>query len=110
MRNSWCYRDVKMLGFRCPLSVNLKQHNLRRDLRDLRILLFEFLLLEKLSPVRRLLFLPNEVNVVSVFTSQNKVLNVSRYASHGFLESLGLTMAKPLKSREWYGMDFTFLL
>lgn len=65
------YREVKMLGFHCPLGVNLKEHEPYRDLEDLRIQLSKFLLLEKPSPVRKLLFLPNEVNTVSVFTSQN---------------------------------------
>lgn len=60
-----------MLGFHCPLGVTLKGHDLHMDPRDLRIQLSEFLLLEKLSPVRKLLCLPNEVNTVSVFTGQN---------------------------------------
>lgn len=105
-------QEVKILGFHFPLNVNLKQYSQHKDLGDLRIQLSELPLLNKTSSLeRKPLFLPNDADGVFVFTSQNYILNTSRYASHSSLESLVLALAKQLKSREWNLLvNFTCIL
>lgn len=95
------HREVKILGFYYPLNVNLKRQAQHRDLSDLKIQLSEFLSLkETSSPVSKLNLLPNVINVF-VFTSQNSVLNSSRY-----VRILWNPCANTSKAAKAKGMEF----